>query len=76
MSVPANNATFSRGDPFEQIFHVYPSAAVLYPFAAENNFHPEALLDAMKADNYSIPAAAVTLYLLFCYFGQRYMKSA
>jgi elongation of very long chain fatty acids protein 6 len=57
-----------------QLFHTFPALAFLYPFEWENTYIPS-VLNTMQTSQHVLPTSAVVLYLLFCYYGQRYMKS-
>ena len=56
-----------------QIFLAFPPLEPLY-FHYEKNFDPYPLQTAMVRLNYSLPIAAVVLYLLFCWYGVKAMK--
>jgi elongation of very long chain fatty acids protein 6 len=55
-----------------QIFHVFPSLAPFYT-DFEKNYDPEPILNYMISLNYSLPIGLAALYLLFVYYGPKYM---
>jgi elongation of very long chain fatty acids protein 6 len=60
-----------RGQEFTQIFQEYPILSYLYtPFEKHYNALPGV---EFARDNWAIPVTLVTGYMLFCYFGQKYM---
>jgi len=69
-----NSEFMSRGQPIQQIFHVYPA---LKPFYSqfEISYDPEPMLERMKELGTIVPVVAVLGYMAMCYFGSMIMKN-
>jgi hypothetical protein len=75
MSYVKNDETHARGELLVQLFHKWTGLAPFYS-EFEKSYDPEPGLVWMRDTvGYTLPITAVVLYLLFCYFGQIYMKS-
>lgn len=68
------NSTNCRGCPLFQIYHTYPQLEKFYS-DFERNYDPFPILFLMRDNKYVIPVLSVILYVLFCYFGQKFMKN-
>lgn len=74
MSYVKNDEFNARGKPLVQLFHKWPAFAPYYT-QFEKSYDPEPGLIWMRDTmGYTLPITAVVLYLLFCYYGQIYMK--
>lgn len=69
-----DTSRYIRGDPYKQLFHRYTSLERFY-FEFEKKYDVLPILDWMAHNNYVIPIAAILVYLLVCYFGQKLMKN-
>ena len=61
-------------DPTQEIAKILFSVSNAFALPIEKNFSPEVYLKFAN-DNWPIPIVLVTLYLLFCYYGSKYMSS-
>lgn len=66
------NSTHILGYRCEQIYHRFPYTDMFY-FDIEKLYDPVPVHRLMRANNYVIPVSFVVLYVLFCYFGQKFM---
>jgi len=68
-----SNSTSVNGTAMQQLYHHFPALSPFYT-QFEKDYDPIPLLHTMIDNLYVLPTIAVVLYLLFCYYGQIYMK--
>mmetsp|Transcript_7057 Transcript_7057/g.7714 ORF Transcript_7057/g.7714 Transcript_7057/m.7714 type:complete len:314 (-) Transcript_7057:262-1203(-) len=68
-----SDATHVNGTSMLQLYHHYPQISSFYT-QFEKDYDPIPLLHTMIYNYYLVPVVAVVAYLLFCYYGQIYMK--
>ena len=56
-----------QGEKLEQVFHVFPSLKVLYPFESENGFGNGGPGSSWAGQNMNLAYGIVTVYVILCF---------